>query len=410
MLADDHVVEVAIEHCTAQRPSFSLKGSAAAYDEHVSSVMSALEDQFAAIANAGAIQLVLNSPAGRAPQPRLTDSVPPIPGVRIRPATEWKPRIGSFEVAFALKSAGRTVGGAEVFSKLKTTKFPNPSKLAADVYARVQALLERDEHVEKAATSVAHGRVAAPGGGGGCGGPEGRAADEGVAAQPTGASGNGTPTAAPAHSEARASPSTRAAAAPAEAGAARPAAAVEVEAREPRAAAAPASASDASRPRGMAPPELVSGAPAAVVARAGHGGGGHDGADGGDGDGSASGAINGVVPTSVRAAANGAPAAAEPALAGAPAQLAASEARPMGAPADVHGAPEGAPPPRAHESAGTAQGSAEQQEQQHTLALVADGGRGGVPTVAAGGVPSPAAPAAAPATSSPASAGIEPGA
>mmetsp|Transcript_933 Transcript_933/g.2588 ORF Transcript_933/g.2588 Transcript_933/m.2588 type:complete len:371 (-) Transcript_933:209-1321(-) len=151
MLADEHLVVVSIEHCTASRPSFSLKGSSQAYTDHVTALRSDLEDVFGAMVSEEQIVVKVNDPTGRPPPPPAALAA----GASPRGPLVWRPRIGSFEVEYALKAGPRIVGSGSCYSKIASKKFPNTSKLSADIFNKVQTLLAREDRVDRAATRQA---------------------------------------------------------------------------------------------------------------------------------------------------------------------------------------------------------------------------------------------------------------
>lgn len=164
-LLQHHELVVAVEHCTAVRPSKvgSLRGT----NEKYTSTFSNLDGAMRELVGEGSC-LVRKKTVGECLATLLAErrglmgtskSAAPLParpqsasatlrggGASSATSDEHFPRIGSFEIAFSLvnRVTGNTYGPFEVHSKLQTRRWPLLEKLRQRVDAQLQLFLATD--------------------------------------------------------------------------------------------------------------------------------------------------------------------------------------------------------------------------------------------------------------------------
>ena len=149
-LKSEHLLLLQVEYCTARRPTATLRGSSEKYAQEFATVEEIAQDEVAmgegelrVISNdRGGMQHALSEPSkagDERPQSaphRRAPTLPPRP-----------PRIGSFEVACALRNrrTGMIYGPVELFSKLQSGNWPSRDKMSERLHVHMQRWLMTDE-------------------------------------------------------------------------------------------------------------------------------------------------------------------------------------------------------------------------------------------------------------------------
>ncbi len=138
IMDDRCVLVVSIEHCTAVRPTASLKGSAERYKWTAERLEELLRSMLPENVH---LSLLINN--GK-PSTMMSHRPPPVlpAGAERSTATREEnvgtaPRIGAFEVEYRVVHGNKIIGRAPVFSKLNAGRWPNANALARDIVARL---------------------------------------------------------------------------------------------------------------------------------------------------------------------------------------------------------------------------------------------------------------------------------
>ena len=188
--SDSATLTLYVEHCTAERPTWSLKGSKAKYEECHANLEAAFLEQFAewsptalnyvnnpkpaqspyvflppdkAVTYPGRINS-FDAPCfvhelGEVTRNHLLDGTMVIDSSDFPPLLLKYPRIGALEVTYQLCESYRPIGQKLVFSKGATGKWPSTAKLMKQIALHVQMDLYR--HSRSYAKAATEGRAKA---------------------------------------------------------------------------------------------------------------------------------------------------------------------------------------------------------------------------------------------------------
>lgn len=175
-LQPHHILYIHLEHCTAQRPAFSLRGTREKYESQAMLIEECVE-QFRGDGDVKVLHNVppgappgrpssaagalgSGSPSGRQSRPQSAGSVRTpnwgsgnamttshgLGKMGLAPTTQF-PRIGAFEVGVSLRNiaTSTTYGPEPLASKLATGRWPSHKKVTTALSEHLQRWLKQDE-------------------------------------------------------------------------------------------------------------------------------------------------------------------------------------------------------------------------------------------------------------------------